>query len=261
MSTLQALAHEVDTRGFCLLPAVFSESERREMTAILRGYWERIGRPTLGGFGVAIHPLLQHLPDMAPFFAKPVVVDTVAGVLRDDVRLAHTGARLSDETSSASIGWHDHYAWDPGGLARRGKPERVLFGCYVQGSDAAAGPLVVLPRRVNEALEAKGEAAADWPGQIEIEAPPGSVVIFDTALWHTAKRGRAPGHRYLWGAHCQGWNDPRPHPEDNASTRPEMLGYLNADLRLRGMLEPPAGLKSGKVLPGRASETPSPARA
>src|SRR5688500_8109562 len=118
MSTpdLRAKAREVDERGYCLLPAVFSADQCGEMESLLDRHWERRGKPALQGFGLAIHPLLQHVPEMAPFFAHPLVVDALREVLRDEVHLAHTGARISDETSNEAIGWHEHYAWDAGGI-------------------------------------------------------------------------------------------------------------------------------------------------
>lgn len=230
-------ARQVDSRGFCVLPGLFSSTDCDRMTRLLRGHWERVGRPPLRGFGLAIHPLLQHVPEMAPFYATPALVEALAAVLRDDVRVAHTGARLANEESSASIGWHEHYAWEKAGVATRTRPERVLFNCYLHGSTAAAGPLVVMPRRLNDPIEpASADPHAAWPGEVVVEAPPGSVVIFDTALYHTARRGQQSGDRYLWGAHCQGRSNPRPHPEDNRADAPLLRSYAQSVPLLRELL-------------------------
>ena len=216
MIDVKAKARQVYEQGFCVLESLFGERERRETAAILRGVWEQRGKPALTGFGMGIHPMFEHAPAIAPYYYNPEVIDVLREVLRDDVRLTHAGARVSDESSEATISWHEHYSWDKSNVTRRDRIERVLFGCYVNGSTEEAGPLLTYPRKFNDPPDRPHEAAAgDWPGQVVVEAPPGSVVIFDTMLWHNARRGTKPGHRYLWGAHCQGWSDPRPHPEDN----------------------------------------------
>ncbi len=141
---------------------------------------------------------------------------------------------MSSEVSEPTINWHDHYSWDPKGVAGRERIERVLFGCYVNGSTPGSGPLVVYPRRFDEpAVRPHVNDFGDWPGQVVVEAPPGSAVIFDTALWHTARRGSEPGFRYLWGAHVQGWHSPKPHPEDNEVNGPKVQPYLERSPALR----------------------------
>jgi hypothetical protein len=72
-----------------------------------------------------------------------------------------------------------------------------------------------MPRHFDDALgPLTGGSIDDWPGQVEIALCPGSAVVIDSALYHTAKRGTAAGIRYLWGGHFQGWSDSRAHGED-----------------------------------------------
>ncbi|HIB89983.1 TPA: hypothetical protein EYO57_22835 [Candidatus Poribacteria bacterium] len=40
-------------------------------------------------------------------------------------------------------------------------------------------------------------------------------MIFDTALFHAARRPTELGHRYIWGGHYQGKNNLTRHREDN----------------------------------------------
>ena len=154
--------------------------------------------------------------------------------------MTHAGARISDERSDAAIGWHEHYSWDKSAIPTRTRCERVLGGIYVDGSTAAAGNLIALPRRFNDPLgAAPGAPQAPWPNEVIVEAPPGSWSIFDTALWHTARRGSQPGKRRLFGCHFQAWSNPRPHPEDNDVNPPAIAGYKKTSPLLHGLLDGP----------------------
>lgn len=154
-------------------------------------------------------------------------------------------ARISGPQSAPRIEWHNHYAddwaggsWNAADLPRRDRLERVLAGIYVDGTRPESGPLIVLPRQCNDALgEPLGELREAWPSEAKIEAPPGSIAIFDTALWHCAARGSGTAMRRLWGAHYQGWNEKRAHPEDNPVDAAEIADYKNASPRLKKLID------------------------
>ncbi len=208
------------------------------MRRLLDKHWESMGKPPMTGFGVGIHPLLPVLPDLAPFFAYEPAIQTMAQLFNDTPRLVHAGARLSDLSSSSAIGWHHHYNnWDASLIPARTYCERVLYAVYVDGSNDDAGPLVVLPRKYNEPLQTPpGPINEDWPGQIIVNLPPGSGIIFDTALWHTAKRGSADSIRHLFGTHFQAWSDPRSHREDNLIDTPAVDAVCNANPLLKSII-------------------------
>jgi hypothetical protein len=222
---LQSAATSVAEVGFVVVPALFDEPELSRMRALIDDVHRRRGSPPLEGFGMAIHPLLDHAPGMLGFFRHPTFVAVAEAILGASVRLAHSGSRLASEASSESIGWHHHYSWPLDGVARRAACERLLVNVYVDGSDDDTGPLIVLPRALQDAMDQPlADTHVDWPGQQVVRCPPGSAVFFDTALWHTAKRGARPGSRRLWGGHLQRLDDPRPHPEDNGAIRTLRLG-------------------------------------
>jgi hypothetical protein len=225
--------------GFCVLESVYDKQERQDMCEVLDACWVANGRPVMQGFGFAIHPLLIKAPGMAPFFAKQVVIDTMAEIFGDEVRLAHAGARVSDEKCAERISWHNHYSWESESLTSRQRVERVLGNIYPDGT-SEAGNLVVLPRRLHDPIEPAGGVDDAWPGQVVVEAPPGSVVIFDTALWHSAHRGTRPGLRHLFGGHYQAWNCERPHPEDNPTNVREIERYKSRFPALKKLVEKPS---------------------
>lgn len=139
------------------------------------------------------------------------------------------------------ISWHNHYRWEiPSGGLNREKPERVFGNVYVDGSNLEVGPLVAIPRCLNDPIDQPfTDPRTDWPGQVTVEIPPGSVVIFDSALWHTGKRGAQPGHRHLFGGEYQGWHNLRPHPEDNESDSPALAPYKRDLPILRRLIDGP----------------------
>ncbi len=229
-------------QGFCVLPGFFSAADCRRMRAIMDGYWRAQGSPPLDAsdFGFTIHPMMARMPDMAAYLDAPEILQILGDALRDDVRLVHLGARVSGPQSAQRIPWHNHYAWDESGLPRRDRLERLLIGVYVDGTNPEAGSLIALPRRFQEPLGApRGGAHDPWPGEVRIEAPPGSVAIFDTALWHTAERGTGDSLRRLWGGHYQGWREQRPHPEDNEVNAPQIAAAKAARPRLKALLDGP----------------------
>lgn len=228
MIDTKSKASDVNEYGYCVLESVYNEDECRQMRAALESLCDERGGLTPDIAYRSFHPFLQLRPEMGPFFGKAEVVETMAEVLQDDVRLVHSGGRVSGGyVKPIMVPWHHHYSWEipPGGL-NRDQPERILCNIYVDGSIPEVGQLVVLPRGLNDPIDQPFQDKwVDWPGQMVVYAPPGSVVIFDTALWHTAKRGTQPGNRHLCGGHYQGWHNPKPHHEDNNSDSPGLAPY------------------------------------
>ena len=242
MFDLKSKAREVSERGYCVLESVYDDCECEQMRAIFKQLCDDKNGFSSEQPKISFHPLLEWGPEMALFFAKPVVVGAMAEVFQDDVRLAHSGAAvfnngLVEETLTR---WHVHYAWEiPSTGLQRENPERVLCNIYVDGSSSHIGPLIVLPRGLNDSVDPKGDVEAAWEGQIEVVVPPGSAVIFDTAVWHCSKRGSSSELRHLWGGHYQGWSNPTPHPEDNTASNRTVAAFKTVLPVLQGLLEGP----------------------
>ena len=242
MLDLKSKAHDVSEHGYCVLESVYDDRECEQMRAIFKQLCDDKNGFSSEQPKISFHPLLEWGPKMAPFFAKPVVVDAMAEVFQDDVRLAHSGAAVfnNELVEETLTHWHIHYAWEipPTGLQRE-NPERVLCNIYVDGSSSHIGPLIVLPRGLNDSVDPKGDVGDKWEGQVEVAVPPGSAVIFDTALWHCSKRGSSCELRHLWGGHYQGWSNPTPHPEDNTAENPTVAAFKAEIPVLRGLLDGP----------------------
>ena len=230
--------NELYENGFTVLPAYFDAQDCQQMRDILAGYWKSQGSPPLeeNAFGFAIHPMLPRVPEMARFLDAPEAIDILGEALRDEPRLMHVGARISGPQSAQRIGWHDHYAWDAQNIPQRDRLERILTAIYVDGTTPESGSLIALPRRFNDPL-GKAPQAGVHPDEVKVNAPPGSIALFDTALWHDAERGTGNGLRRLWGTHFQGWNDVRLHPEDNEVDPPQITEAKSQSARLKAIIE------------------------
>ncbi len=242
MIDLKSKAREVSERGYCLIESAYDEKECDRIRTIFKELREKRGGFSAEQTSIGFHPLLELGPEMAPFYVKPILVDAMEEVLQDDVRLAHTGAAVFSNAPTQPIltTWHDHYAWEipPTGLQRE-NPERILCGAYIDGSDREIGPLIVLPRQLNDSVEARGDGGAVWEGEEEVVMSPGTAVIFDTAVWHCSRRGTGGAPRHIWGGHYQGWSNPTPHPEDNTAENPIVNEHRDKLPLLRAMLDGP----------------------
>lgn len=226
-------------QGFCCYEGVLDAREQDQIRAAMDNYWQAQGGGGIGNeFGFGINPLLPAIPELAQFLAHPLIVETLRELFDDEVHLVHAGARMSNQSSGPRIGWHNHYSWDASEVPNRARPTRALAGIYVDGTQPQVGPLIALPRRVEEPIgEPRGAGLEAWPGEVEVIMAPGSIAIFDTTLWHAAKAGTKPGMRRLFGAHYQGWQNPRSHPEDNACNVPEVEEYKRSEPRFRSLVE------------------------
>ena len=226
-------------QGYCFYPGVLDADEQDQIRRAMDAYWRAQGGEMHGAFGFGIHPLMGVLPELAPFLAHPLIVETLGELFDDEVHLVHAGGRMSTRNIPGSrIGWHHHYGWDEGDVAGRARPRRALAGFYVDGTSAEIGQLLTLPRKIDDPIDAaRGALDEAWPGEVEITLPPGSISILDTAVWHDAKAGTQPGMRRIFGSHYQAWSCSRPHPEDNDCDVPEIESYKRENPRLRGLVE------------------------
>ena len=213
-------------RGYCVVPGSLSEAQCALAREVLDSLVEA-GEARDVGNGFVIHPLCTRDTWIADLFCDPTVLGIMAALFQDDVRLMHSGSRITDGCHTARLGWHIHpydateQTLAPGDPRRGERPRRVLCNWYVDGSTAESGPLLALPRRFDDPLAPPlADRTAAWPGEVAVECPPGSAVIFSIHLWHAALPGTNGQRRRLFGGHFQGWSNPQPHREDQVQEGP-----------------------------------------
>ncbi|HKC24765.1 MAG TPA: hypothetical protein VKF32_08470 [Thermoanaerobaculia bacterium] len=177
------------------------------------------------GFGCKVFALRYYEPAMRAFYDAAPVRGVLEQMFEDGARFPMTGVRWSTRESTPRLEWHDHYCWDPGLLRRRERFERLSFLCYIDGCDAAMGPLIASPRAFHDPLHAPSpDVYAARPEEVEIYAPPSSIVLMDSAVYHCARRGESDAMRTVWGGQAQAAHCRRYHPQ----TTDGLVPYLRA---------------------------------
>lgn len=222
---------QVLTRGYCVVDRIFDEAERKAIDTIIKNVWRRFGQPDINGsFGFSLPPLFECAPELARFWLNDTYLAVLRDVLDDQPLIEHAGALLVGNRREFCP-WHDHL----GGQDRGRQPRQVLWqryrsqhptriqrvngNIYLDGSNEANGQLLLIPRRVDDPLsEPIGDLDQEWPGQVVVDCPPASLIVFDEAVWHAARRPKmAEGNRILWGAFFIGANTPIADDHDDFS--------------------------------------------
>ena len=84
MLDLQSKAEEVSEQGYCVIESVYSEQECKQIRTIFKELCHQKGGFSNEQPTISFHPLLKLAPEMAPFYAKPILVNLIA---------SHTAAR------------------------------------------------------------------------------------------------------------------------------------------------------------------------
>jgi hypothetical protein len=151
---------------------------------------------------------------MREFFDAAPIRGVLERIFEDGVRFPMTGVRWSNRESKPRLEWHDHFCWDPRLLERRERFERLSLLCYVEGCDRAMGPLIASPRSFHDPMHApSADVYAPRAEEVEIRAPPLSIVFMDGAVYHCARRGENVGLRTVFGGQAQAAHCRRYHPQ------------------------------------------------
>ena len=181
-------------RGWCVFEEAFDRTESQRMLKVLHGYIDGLDPARLAGFGATIFALAARDPEMASIFRRASMVPFIERAMDGPLVFRRTGARISGRTSHDRIIWHHHHGWAEQDLAQRKAFERVHFICYLNGTDRAAGPLIVKPRAFSDPFAAAPERPFEaLPDEESLEFPPGSVVVMDAPILHSAWLGGQPG--------------------------------------------------------------------
>ena len=219
-------------RGWCAFEDAFESRECAKMESVLRSFVDGLEPTRLQGFGATIFALAAREPKMRAYFRGVNILPFVEQALGGPISMRRTGARISGLTSQPRIVWHHHHGWDADTLARRTSFERLLFICYLEGTDAEHGPLIVRPRAFSDPFEdAPADRFAALPDEVRLEYPPGTIVLMDAPVLHSALRGTGNDLRVIWGAHCQSRSLDRAHPEDDPGFEKLRVGARHKSFR------------------------------
>jgi hypothetical protein len=213
---------ELFERGYTVFERAYSPAEVDYFRGHLTRVYDRIGRPKLsanppahpepdveiGPAGIVFHKLTTHYPEMAPRLYKPRIIDTIRGLLGDDMHLELPAGALSD-SSRPFFDWHIHIDgvddayYDNKRVYRTfDRSERVTVLLYLDDLTEENGRLLIHPRKLDDPTAPPHDVKQnEWPGQVEIACPRGSMVVLEQCTWHAARQKRSPGVRGFIGSY------------------------------------------------------------
>ena len=216
----QAAAQSVWTNGYAVLPSFFPPEVLRAGCEQLEAQWRGAGEPKLyarediafgptlrvNPVGLCCEEILSLCPEFGELLLHPTLLETFGALLGEGFELELASGIMSDN-SRGFVFWHNHVGGIDAEAYRREQKhpqyeqvERV--GCTIYGSplDDDHGVMLVSPRRYDGPTDPPHEPGTEpWPNCRRIEAPAGSVVLFDQGTWHAVTPMERTGFRYFFG--------------------------------------------------------------
>ncbi len=158
---------------------------------------ERDLEPGGSGFGgIFIRHLLDKHPAFLEFLRFAPVLSVARAMFGPQIFLrGFTGRVCYPDDPNQEVEWHFHQNLIPDPLPRWfSRPQTMDALLYLDDLTELNGPLCVLPgshRRIAEDLSTG--RFDDIPGQVVLQVPAGSVVMFHGSLWHRALPTRPGG--------------------------------------------------------------------
>lgn len=215
-------ARDLLEKGYAVFESIYSEAEVAFIRNRLVERWQSLGRPelyvnpprelapdvTFGPAGLLFLNLATREPDLAPRLYKRPVIDAMRAVLGDDMHVELAVGTLSDQ-GRPFFDWHVHIGAvdDAYYNHQRTYPtfersERITHILYLDGLSKDNSPLLVWPRKITDPTTPPYDTKlTSWPGQVEINCPPGSVVLLEQCTWHAALRKESAGVRAFVGSY------------------------------------------------------------
>lgn len=209
-------------KGYAVFEGIYSEEEVAFIRNRLIERWQDLGQPelyanpprelspdvTFGPAGLLFLNLVSREPDLAPRLYKREVVEAMRGVLGADMHLELAVGTLSDRTRPF-FDWHVHIGAVDDAYYGHKRPyptfersERITHLLYLDGLSSGNSPLLILPRKITEPTAPPFDTKlTEWPGQVEVNCPPGSIVLLEQCTWHAALRKESGGVRAFVGSY------------------------------------------------------------
>ena len=185
LSPEQVAAYERD--GFVFPVDVLHPDEVRALREELESWEQERGAPIDFPEKSKSYLLFDWADQLAH---HPKILDAVEDLIGPDILVYHSTLFLKEAHTPAFVRWHQDstsFYLEP----------HLHLTAWVALSDATvqAGCMQMLPgshRWGRVPGEAMPDPAATHPDEIVVEAPAGSVIVFNSHLWHGGTRNRSP---------------------------------------------------------------------
>jgi len=215
------LAH-LRERGFTVFEGFYEDAELDALSSTMARLYAAAGSPDcysrqtqrlapeieLSTTGLVFYKFIKHCPEHAELLVRPDFAAVIRAYVGDDVELELTGAVIAD-AHRPFFAWHTHIGGIDDGVYRRAgiwpeipEPRRLMTLLYVDDIDEDNGPLLVHPRRVGDPTPPPHDPyALDWPDEVVLTVPRGTIVVMDECTWHAVRPKRSAGIRSFVGCY------------------------------------------------------------
>lgn len=188
-----ALIDQVRDNGYCLVEGVVPEDRcadiRQRLLAVVDCH-RRSSAPERIGF---VPSVINHDQSFAPHLADPRLMQIATTLLGHDVRISFTSV-IVNEPGNERGSWHADWPFNQKNAGHIGAPyPDAIFHLttlwMISPFTAENGGTLVVPgshRRCSNPTVPDHDVAASEsvPTEINVTGPAGSVLLFDSRLWH-----------------------------------------------------------------------------
>jgi len=236
MSSVSEVPRALLTQGYVRLPSRLPEDGcRRVEAAFFQAFAGNAAAQRSGE--LVFREALEICPEAPSVVFSSDVLQAVRAYLGDEIRIEAFAAIVSSPRRGF-MAWHAHVGGvDQSRVRRDGEPprtgpRRVMIMAYPAGCSEGLGPLLVSPRAFDDALEMPhAPKQVEWPSAVEIQAPPGGVVICDEATFHAVRPQTTDRPRLVFGAYMI-----RADVRSVAGPDPSVLRFRTEDAEIQRLL-------------------------
>jgi hypothetical protein len=186
--------------------------------------------------GLIVAKLVERRPEFAPRLLRPLIVDSIRGVLGVDMYLELTASVIADDTR-VFFAWHTHIGGQDDRAFRASgvwpevpRARRIGALLYLDDLTDENGPLLIYPRATGTPTRPPHDLEKEhWEGEVVARVRRGTVVAMDECTWHAARQKTSPGLRILLGCNFVAADAPQaPLIEHSLGSHSDGCGLLRS---------------------------------
>ena len=192
MSEHEARTRQLREEGWCVVPGVIPAGEveavRDSVEATVAERRRPDGPPGIGHLTAVVN----YDQCLTPYLAHPGVTGLVRGLLGQHIRISFTTGTIN-YPGNLRGGWHADWPFNQTNAAHipapyGGAPIKLSSLWMLSEFSPHTGGTLVVPGSHRAPINPSGGAAFDreapHPSELQIAGPAGSVMLFDSRLWH-----------------------------------------------------------------------------